>query len=292
MNRSTFAEMTKGHVVILDGATGSNLMMMGMPKNVCTEAWLLDHPELVIELQKQYKEAGSRFIYAPTFSANRISLEKHGLSDKVEYLNAKLAEVTRKAVGSDCCVVGDLTTTGELLEPIGELEEEELFEAYREQAAALCKGGVDAFVAETLMDVKEAVLALKACRDVAPDLPFMATLTVMESGHAFYGGTAQELIRQMQELDADAAGINCSFGPDKLKAITASMTEIARIPVIVKPNAGLPETNAAGETFYSMKPETFVDQMQELVDLGAGMIGGCCGTTPAFIRLLAERLAR
>ncbi len=289
MDRKTFADLTKKGTVILDGSTGTEMIRRGMPKNACSEAWILDHPDLLIALQQEYRKAGSQIVYAPTFSANRISLEKHGLQNDVERLNTGLVETSRKAVGNDVYVAGDLTTTGELLEPVGELEEEELFEAYREQVSALYRAGVDLFIAETLMSVQEAEIALKACRDVAPELPFLATLTVTENGRSFFGGTAKELTEKMTELQADAAGINCSVGPDLLKPVVKEMAEASGIPVIVKPNAGQPIPAADGSVTYPMDADEFFGNMQELVSLGANVIGGCCGTTPAYIAKLAER---
>lgn len=288
MNRKAFTELTEGKPVILDGATGSNLAKQGMPRDACPEAWILEHPELLCELQRQYADAGSQIIYAPTFGANRISLAKHGLERDVERLNAGLVELTRKAVGDRVLVAGDFTTTGELLEPLGELEEEELYDAYCEQLRVLVSAGVDLLVAETMLSVQETQVALRAALDVC-ELPVLCTLTVSEDGRALFGGTAAEAVETLQKQGASAVGVNCSVGPDQLTPVVAAMKEAAKVPVIVKPNAGLPEISASGEAVYRMMPETFVTHMERLVEAGAGMIGGCCGTTPEFIRQLTKR---
>ena len=288
MDREEFRRRTEKKILLLDGATGTEMFRRGMPRNVCTEAWILDHGDLLVELQKKYVLAGSQVLYAPTFSANRISLKKHGLDKEVERLNTGLVELTRKAAGSDALVAGDMTTPGEPLDPVGELEEEELYEAYREQAEILYRAGVDLIAAETLMALREAEIALQAVRSVC-DLPFMATLTVQENGRAWFGGTAEELVRKMGEEGADAAGINCSAGPVELEPVVRTMAAAAEIPVIAKPNAGLPVVEN-GNSVYKMKPEDFVSGMKKLRDAGATILGGCCGTTPEFIRMLRLNL--
>ena len=283
--------MASGRLLYLDGATGSNLMKKGMPRNVCTEAWILEHEETMAELQRQYRDAGSDILYAPTFAANRISLKKHGLEGEVEKLNRGLVEASRRAVGDEVLLAGDMTTTGELLEPLGELTEEELLEAYREQAAVLAKAGVDLLVAETMLSVAETSVALRAARE-EPALPVLCTLTVQEDGRALFGGTAAEAVETLQERGASAVGVNCSVGPDQLEAVVRSMAKVARVPVIAKPNAGLPVITPEGEAVYSMNAQDFARHMKVLVDAGAGVIGGCCGTTPEYIRLLAEMLGK
>ena len=287
MNRNEFAALCS-RTVLLDGATGSNLMKKGMPRNVCTEAWILEHGEPLIELQQAYIEAGSDIIYAPTFSANRISLGKHGMADRVRELNTGLVALSRKAAaGSSALIAGDMTTTGELVEPLGEVTEEELFEAYREQAQALYDAGVDLFIAETLLSVLEAKTALRAVRSVC-DLPFMCTLTVMEDGKAYFGGSAAELAEELPALGADAVGINCSAGPDRMLDVVKDITARAKVPVIVKLNAGSPIPDAAGNMTYPMQAEAYAEEMKKILALGAGLVGGCCGTTPEYIRKMKE----
>lgn len=292
MTREQFRSMTEDRVVLLDGATGTNMMKAGMPRHTCPEAWILDHPAAIQSLQGAYAEAGSRIVYAPTFSANRISLAKHHLEDRTEELNKGLVRLTRKAVGQEVLVAGDMTTTGEMLDPLGDLEEEELLDAYREQAAWLDEAGVDLYIAETLMCVREAELALQAVRSVT-DKPFMCTLTVQPDGRAWFGGTAAELAEKLQAEGADAVGVNCSGGPEQMLPVIEAMVSAVSasgIPLIAKPNAGLPVTDASGNTVYPMQAEEFADHMQILVKAGARIIGGCCGTTPAYIQALKGRM--
>ncbi len=287
MKRDEFQALASGRLLYLDGATGSNLMKKGMPRNVCTEAWILEHEETMAELQRQYRDAGSDILYAPTFAANRISLKKHGLEGEVEKLNRGLVEASRRAVGDEVLLAGDMTTTGELLEPLGELTEEELLEAYREQAAVLAKAGVDLLVAETMLSVAETSVALRAAREET-DLPVLCTLTVQEDGRALFGGTAAEAVEVLQEQGASAVGVNCSVGPDQLLGVVESMKKAAKVPLIVKPNAGIPVTDSRGNSVYPMTPEKFAEHMKRLAEAGAGILGGCCGTTPEHIRLLRQ----
>lgn len=291
MKKTEFQSLAEKGVILLDGATGSCMKAKGMPANICVEDWISNNPELLMELQKEYKEAGSQIVYAPTFSANCISLKKHGLEKDVERLNSSLVEISRKAVGSDILVAGDLTTTGELLEPLGDMEEEELFEVYCQQIRVLAEAGADLLVAETMLSVAETEVAVKAAV-ASCDLPIMCTLTVSENGRALFGGTAVEAVESLQALGASAVGVNCSVGPEQLQTITADMKAVAKVPVIVKPNAGLPKTDAAGKVYYDMQPEVFAEHMKKLVDSGADIIGGCCGTSPAYIAAIAKMIGR
>lgn len=295
MTKQEFEKLTEQGVVLMDGATGSNLRKAGMPVGVCTEQWVLEHPETIVELQRAYVEAGSRIIYAPTFSANRISLAMHGLQDKLVKLNTELTGLTRKTVaeaGADkpVYVAGDVTTTGKMLEPRGDVTYHELYEVYCEQIRVLCDAGVDLIGAETLMSVEEAQVILDAAQSVC-DLPVLCTLTLEADGNALFGGNAVELVETLQEMGASAVGLNCSVGPDQLEAVVASMKAVARIPVIAKPNAGMPVMDEQGMAHYSMGPEEFAASMMRLVDAGAQIIGGCCGTDPEYIRELRRLLS-
>ncbi len=296
MTKQEFAELTGQGVVLMDGATGSNLRKAGMPVGVCTEQWVLEHPEIIVRLQRAYAEAGSRIIYAPTFSANRISLAMHGLQDRLVELNTELVKLTKKTVGEAetggrrVYVAGDVTTTGKMLEPRGDITYHELYEVYREQIRVLCDAGVDLIGAETLMSVEEAQVILDAAQSVC-DLPVLCTLTLEADGNALFGGNAVELVETLQEMGAAAVGLNCSVGPDQLESVVASMKAVARIPVVAKPNAGMPAMDEQGMAHYSMGPEQFAASMLRLVDAGAQIVGGCCGTDPRYIMELHRLLS-
>lgn len=291
MTKNEFKKLTKKGVVLLDGATGSNLRKAGLPVGVSSEQWVLEHPQVLRELQKAYVEAGSQIVYAPTFAANSISLRNFGLQDQVIDLNTRLARISKDAVGNTALVAGDITTTGQLLEPRGDLSYEALYRAYREQIKALAEAGVDLLVAETMLSVDETVVALDAAQSVC-DLPMMCTLTLEADGTAMYGGNAVEAVLTLQEMGAAAVGLNCSVGPDQLESVVANMKEVAVVPIIAKPNAGMPVITDTGEAVYDMNEEDFAGYTRKLVDAGAGIVGGCCGTTPEYIRRLAQMLGR
>lgn len=286
MTREEFKRLTEQGAVLLDGATGSNLRLAGMPVGVATEQWVLDNPAPLQALQRAYIDAGSQIVYAPTFSANRISLRHFGLEDKVTEMNTRLVQISKEAAEGRALVAGDLTTTGLPMAPVGELTYQTLFDVYAQQIEAQVKAGADLLVAETLMCVDEAVAAVDAAQSVC-DLPVLCTLTVAADGNAMYGGSAVEAVATLQEMGAAAVGINCSCGPDQLEAVVRCMCEIATIPVIVKPNAGMPQINERGEAIYDMGPEDFARHMKKLAALGAKVLGGCCGTAPEYIRALA-----
>ena len=289
MTRQEFLARAADHVLLLDGATGSNLRKAGMPVGISSEEWVLKNPEVLKELQRAYVEAGSEIVYAPTFGANRISLMNFGLEKQVTGMNRRLLAISKEAVGARALVAGDLTTTGKLLEPRGDLSYETLYQIYQEQIKALADAGADLLVAETMLSVDETVAALDAAQSVC-DLPVMCTLSLEADGTALYGGNAVEAVMTLQEMGAAAVGLNCSVGPDQLEAVVANMKKVAQVPIIAKPNAGMPVINEKGEASYSMNAQDFARYTRKLVEAGAGIVGGCCGTTPEYIRERARVL--
>lgn len=291
MTRKEFREMIESRVVVLDGATGTNLQKAGMPTGVCPEQWILEHPQTLIDLQRAYVEAGTDIVYAPTFTASRIKLEEYGLEDRLEEMNRALVALSGEAVaGSGALVAADLTMTGKQLAPIGDLPFETLIEVYKEQTRVLVEAGVDLFVVETMMSLQETRAALIAIREVC-DLPVMASLTYESDGRTLYGTDAKTAMVVLQSLGADAVGLNCSTGPLEMVAAVEQMREVATIPILAKPNAGLPEL-ADGVTVYRMTPEDFAAAGAALVQAGASIVGGCCGTTPAHIGALADAVKK
>lgn len=284
MTKQEFQQLVKKGPVILDGATGSNLMKAGMPRGICTEKWVCENPEPLTRLQQAYKKAGSQIVYASTFSANRISLGNYGLENQVKELNTALMGISRNAVGKDVLVAGDLTTTGKQ-----EISYEELLEAYKEQILALVGAGADLLVAETMMGITECMAAIDAAASVC-ELPVMCTLTVESDGSLFFGGNIYEAVETLAEMGADAVGINCSTGPDQLLSVVENMRKKVSVPLIVKPNAGMPVIDEMGNPVYSMGAEDFASHMKRLVEAGADIVGGCCGTAPEYIQQLCKIL--
>ena len=290
MTRDAFAQLAAQGVILLDGATGSNLMAAGKPRGVCTEQWVLDHPQILQDLQRAYVAAGSQVVYAPTFGANRYSLSAFGLEHQTREMNRRLVALCREGIGRTALIAGDITTTGKM-QPQGDLTYDDLLDIYKEQIESLAEAGVDLLVAETMLGVDETMAALDAASAVC-DLPMMCSLTLEADGTALFGGSAVEAVITLQEMGACAVGLNCSVGPDQLKSVVSEMKKAARVPVIAKPNAGMPSITETGEAVYSMDAPRFAAAMLELVEAGAGVIGGCCGTTPDYIRLLKEALDR
>ncbi len=288
MTKQEFQKLTE-NLLFLDGATGSNLMAQGMPRGICTERWVIEHRDVIQKLQKSYIEAGSRIIYAPTFGGNRLSLKQHGLENKIQEINSTLVSYSREIAENKAFVAGDITTSGQFVTADGEYTYEDAFEMYKEQITILKNAGVDLIAAETMINIEETLAAVDAANSVC-DLPVMCTVTVEADGSIFSGGNAVEAAVAFESAGAAAVGINCSVGPDQLVSVIRNIREAVSIPVIAKPNAGMPVIDDQGNAVYSMNPADFAKHMQVLVKNGAGIIGGCCGTTPDFIREMKKLL--
>lgn len=288
MTKTEFKDLTK-NLLLLDGATGSNLMAAGMPRGVCTETWVLNHKEILQKLQKAYIDAGSRIIYAPTFGANRINLKLHHLEDKIKEMNYELVAIAKESANGQAFIAGDITTTGKMMAPSGDLTYEEAFEVYEEQISFLRDAGVDMIIAETMINIEETLAAVDAASQVC-DLPVLCSMTVEADGSIFSGGNAVEAALALESAGASAVGINCSVGPDQLVSVVRNIKEAVSIPVIAKPNAGMPVIDDKGNAVYSMGAAEFAKHMKVLVENGASIIGGCCGTTPEYIKAVAQEL--
>lgn len=285
MTKREFYALAAGGPVILDGATGSNLRRAGMPVGNSSELWVLEHPETLLELQRAYVEAGSMILCAPTFSANRLGLKNFGLEGRVTELNRRLVALSKEAAGGKALIAGDVSTLGRPLEPVGDMPYGTAYDTYREQMEALAEAGADLIAVETLMGADEAVAALDAAAPL--ELPVWCSFSVEADGSLPFGGNAWETAAALEEMGAAAVGVNCSVGPDQLESVIRAVREAVRIPVVAKPNAGLPVMDEKGQAHYSMGPEAFARHMRALKDAGAGILGGCCGTAPDYIKELA-----
>lgn len=295
MNKQAFNHIAQNRILYLDGATGSNLVKAGMPAGVCPEKWILEHREIMLALQKDYVKAGTDILYAPTFTANRMKLAEYHLEDRMCEMIENLTAISRQA--ADNCpdrkvyVAGDLTMTGEALRPVGNMELETLIDIYKEQITALEKAGVDLLVVETMMSLAEARAALIAAKEVS-NLPVMVTLTFEADGRTLYGTDATTAAVVLESLGACAVGANCSTGPAQMREVISALSSATHIPVIAKPNAGLPYLDENGNTCYNMDPAQFVEEMALLVEAGATVLGGCCGTSPEYIEGLRKKFGR
>ena len=292
MTREEFITLSKDHILYLDGATGSNLVKAGMPSGVCPEQWILEHQDVMLQLQKDYVQAGTNILYASTFTANRVKLAEYHLEKNMTSMIRDLVAISKKAAestpGHPVYVAGDLTMTGEQLKPMGKMELETLIDIYKEQILCLVDAGADLLVVETMMSLAETRAALIAAKEVC-DLPVIATLTFEADGRTLFGTDAKTAAIVLESLGASAIGANCSTGPAQMENIISEMVSHTRIPVIAKPNAGLPFLDENGTTCYNMEAEEFAEEMEVLVNAGATILGGCCGTTPEFIRQIHER---
>lgn len=292
MTREEFITLSKDHILYLDGATGSNLVKAGMPSGVCPEQWILEHQDVMLQLQKDYVQAGTNILYSPTFTANRVKLAEYHLEKNMTSMIRDLVAISKKAAestpGHPVYVAGDLTMTGEQLKPMGKMELETLIDIYKEQILCLVDAGADLLVVETMMSLAETRAALIAAKEVC-DLPVIATLTFEADGRTLFGTDAKTAAIVLESLGASAIGANCSTGPAQMESIISEMVSHTRIPVIAKPNAGLPFLDENGTTCYNMEAEEFAEEMEVLVNAGATILGGCCGTTPEFIRQIHER---
>ena len=287
MTKQQFRELLSQGPLILDGATGSNLRLMGMPAGVCTEKWVNEHPEAIRKLQKAYVDAGSMVVYAPTFMANRISLKNVGLEEEIERFNKENVKLSKDAVGDRALVAGNLSTTSQPLEPIGTMTYDRLLENYKEQIKYLVEAGVDYLAAETLLSLDEAMVICDAATEVC-DLPLTISFSCEGDGRLYFGGSVIDAAVTLQEMGVDAVGVNCSVGPNQLMAIVKNLKENLSIPILVKPNAGIPQIDEHGQAHYNMDEEEFARCMKELKDAGASVLGGCCGTTPQYIEKMCN----
>lgn len=288
MTKQEFREFYQNKLIYLDGATGSNLQKAGMPTGVCPEQWILEHPDAILELQRAFVEAGTNILYAPTFTANRIKLAEYGLAEHLIDMNTELVRLAKQAAGGKALVAGDITMTGRQLAPMGDMDFEQLIDVYKEQIRVLDQAGVDLLVVETMMSLQETRAALIAAKEVS-SLPVIASLTFESDNKTLFGTDPMTAMLVLQALGADVVGTNCSTGPDQMCGVVRQMKQVAKIPVLAKPNAGLPKLDSEGRTVYEMDAETFGREMCLLVEAGATFLGGCCGTTVKHIRSMVEK---
>jgi 5-methyltetrahydrofolate--homocysteine methyltransferase len=297
MTKSEFLELVQTRIVFLDGATGSNLQKQGMPTGVCPELWMLENPTALIGLQSEFLFAGTDILLAPTFTANRIKLAEYGLEERIQEINKGLVGLSKQAIdhyhresGNNrrVYIAADLTMTGEQLQPVGNMIFEELVDVYKEQLSYLLPIGVDLIIVETMMSLQECRAALLAIKETT-DIPVIVSLTFQENSKTLYGTDPKTAVIVLQSMGADAVGVNCSTGPDQMIDIVREMKEYAYVPILAKPNAGIPML-VNDVTVFPMDAEEFSKEMISMVEAGANMVGGCCGSTPKHIELLVQKV--
>lgn len=284
-----FESLLNESPVLLDGAWGTQLQSRGLPPGTCPDGWNLNQPDAVEAVARAYVEAGSRIILTNTFGANRFVLEGHGLAGEVERINRAGAEISKRAAMDRALVFGSVGPTGKML-MMEECTEDEMFEAFAIQAAGLVSGGVDGIVIETLSDPAEAAIAVKAAK--TSGVPVVVSF-VFDSGEdldrTMMGTTPEQAVAVAVESGADAVGANCGQGIEGFASLCSRMKAATELPIWIKANAGLPEM-VDGATVFRTTARQFADQVPALIEAGANFVGGCCGTTPDFIRETANRI--
>ena len=288
LTKEQFHALLANGPLILDGATGSNLQKAGMPKGCCTEEWVLNNPQALMDLQRRYAEAGSNIIYAPTFQAQPIALEKVGLADKCEEINAKLVALSR-AAAPGCLIAGDITTLATLCDSWDEGCFDLLVENYRRQIRGLMDGGADLLVGETLLYPQEAEAILTAAELEGASCS-MYSFTMQPDGSLFSGRDAGPILRELEEAGAAAVGFNCVAADMMTPYLISKLRRNVKGPLICKPNAGVPVIGSDGIPCYPQTPEEFASIVMDCHQNGANVLGGCCGTAPEFIAAVKNAL--
>jgi len=271
-------------VVILDGAAGTELQKRGMPAGACPEIWCLENKEVISGMHASYRKSGAQILYTCTFGANRFKLRQYGAQNDTYAINRELARTARKAGGAKTLIAGDIGPTGLFIEPFGSLPFEEALEAFQEQARGLIDGGCDLIVIETMIDIQEARAALLAVKELG-DIFTAVSMTYEKDGHTLGGTPPAAALITLQSLGADVVGCNCSAGPEQMVDFITEMRPFATVPLLAKPNAGMPRLDGV-KTVFDMDARTFAGHCRKLVRAGASLVGGCCGTTPEHITAL------
>ena len=288
LTKEEFQKLITGGPLLLDGATGSNLQRAGMPKGCCTEEWVLHHPEALVQLQRAYAAACSQILYAPTFQAQPIALARVGLEKHTEAINAHLVALSRSAA-PDRLIAGDLTTLAAYCDSYDESNFDLLVDNYRRQIRGLLDGGADLLAAETLMYPTEAEAILTAA-ELEGAGAVLYTFTMQPDGSLFSGRDVAPVLKELEEEGAAAVGFNCVAADMMTPYLVTRLRRLIRIPLVCKPNAGIPVIGDDGIPAYSMAPADWAGIMAQCHENGAALLGGCCGTTPDHIAALARIL--
>jgi 5-methyltetrahydrofolate--homocysteine methyltransferase len=278
--------LQRGDTVVGDGALGTLLMERGLKPGECPEAFNLKRPEVLAEIAASYVEAGSEIVTTNTFGGSPIKLRSYSLEEETESINGGAVDLLRGVAAGRAWIAASVGPTGAILKPYGDAEESELLDSFERQIEAL--SGADLILVETMIDLREAVLAVRAAKEAAPGKPVLATMTFDATPRGFYsvmGSSVEQSASGLEKAGADAVGTNCGNGIEKMVEITREFACHSRLPLVVQSNAGLPE-NRGGRVVYPETPEFMANKARALIELGVAVIGGCCGTTPEHIRAI------
>ena len=281
LSKSEFQERITAGMRFMDGATGSVLRTLGMPRGCPTDQWVLEHPEVLQNLQRQYAEAGTQIIFAPTFQCQPIALKERGLDPQTEQINARLIALTREAA-PDCLIAGDITTLAAFCDSWNTENMDLLIKNYRRQIRGLMDGGADILGAETLLYPHEAEAILIAAELEGAETT-MFSFTMQSDGSLFSGMEAGPVLQELEQAGAAAVGFNCVAADCMTPGLVSKLRRYVKGPMICKPNAGMPIIRADGIAHYDMSPAQFAQVMADCAQMGATLLGGCCGTTPEHI---------
>lgn len=288
LTKEEFRQLLTHGPCLLDGATGSNLRLAGMPRACCTEQWVLEHPQILQQLQRGYAEAGSKIIYASTFQAQPIALERVGLAERCELVNAELLQITREAAPG-CLIAGDLTTLSSFCDSWDAANFDLMTENYRRQIRGLVDGGADLLAAETLLYEQEAE-AILAAAEMEGAGAILFSFTMQSGGYLFNGQDAGPVLQNLENWGADAVGFNCVAADEMTPHLVSRLRRFTSLPLVCKPNAGNPVINAQGIAEYDLPADVFAQIVRRCADNGAALLGGCCGTTPEHIAAVRRYL--
>lgn len=281
LTKEAFQTAVRGGIHFLDGATGSNLRLAGMPKDCCTEDWILNHPEPLVSLQRAFVQAGAQILYAPTFQAQPIALARVGLEKQTESVNAALVSLSRSAA-PNCLIGGDLTTLAGFCSSWEPENFDLLVSNYRRQIRGLIDGGCDFLAAETLLYPQEAEAILTAA-ELENAGAVLYTFTMQSVGYLFSGADAGPVLQELEHAGAAAVGFNCVAADMMTAHLVSRLRRFVKIPLVCKPNAGNPVIDNQGTARYNLTAEEFADISRQCYKNGAELLGGCCGTTPEFL---------
>jgi len=287
-----FSEALEGDkIILLDGAIGTELDKRGLMGRAGNN---LDAPETVLDIQREYIASGCDALTTNTLTMNRVFIETHNLGISVRDVNEAGAELARQAGGRDKYVLGNLSSTGQLLEPYGNFKESQFYDAFREQAGILAESGVDGFIIETIFDLREALCALRACKEnfSLPVIVSIAFMTEEKGGRTMMGDSAEQCAKSLTDAGADVVGANCGrLDPSQMAVVVSYLKSATTLPVLAQPNAGRPKL-VGDKTVFEMATASFAAGIAECIRAGAKLVGGCCGTSPEHIRAVAEMLER
>lgn len=300
MARTSLKERIKQGLFLLDGAMGTQLFARGIEAGKCNDYLNIESPELILDIHQAYFQAGCDAVLTNTFGANKYALARHGFSNKVKEINTAAAQIARRAAGEEKYVLGDIGPSGDFLQPLGNLKPEELKEAFTEQAKALSAGGVDGFIIETMTSLDEATIAVEAVKSLSGELPVFASFAFDRAGGDFrtmMGVDVESAVSKIVSLGVDAIGFNCGTATlDEYTELAGKYASAVKqlgkdVLIFAEPNAGKPEL-VDGRAVYKVSPEDFAAAVEKIHSAGINITGGCCGTTPEHIRVLAERLKK